>query len=239
RAVDPGSAARVAEWASAREAPLHAHVSEQPAENEACQAAYGATPSGLLEAAGATGPRFTAVHATHLDEGDFARLGRGGVCLCPTTERDLADGIGPARRLLDAGASISIGTDSNAVIDPIEETRAVELDQRLATGQRGVLGCGPLMDIASAAGYRQLGWAEGGRIAPGAPADLVTVGRDSVRMAGTAPGDPIGSLLFAANAGDVQRVMVAGRTIVAEGRHRQIDVPAELVASIEAVEGKS
>ncbi|HNH86468.1 MAG TPA: formimidoylglutamate deiminase, partial [Solirubrobacterales bacterium] len=118
RAVDPGSAARVAEWASAHEAPLHAHVSEQPAENEACQAAYGATPSALLEAAGATGPRFTAVHATHLDEGDFARLGGGGVCLCPTTERDLADGIGPARRLLDAGASISIGTDSNAVIDP-------------------------------------------------------------------------------------------------------------------------
>lgn len=239
RAVDPGSAARVAEWASAREAPLHAHVSEQPAENEACQAAYGATPSALLEAAGATGPRFTAVHATHLDEGDFARLGGGGVCLCPTTERDLADGIGPARRLLDGGASISIGTDSNAVIDPIEETRAVELDQRLATGQRGVLGCGPLMDIASAAGYRQLGWAEGGRIAPGAPADLVTVGLDSVRMAGTAPADPVGSLLFAANAGDVQRVMVAGRTIVAEGRHRQIDVPAELAASVEAVEGKS
>jgi len=239
RAVDPGSAARVAEWADAHQAPLHAHVSEQPAENETCREAYGATPSELLEAAGATGPRFTAVHATHLEAEDFPRLGQGGVCLCPTTERDLADGIGPARGLLEAGASISIGTDSNAVIDPFEETRAVEMDQRLATGERGVVGCGRLMEIASPAGYRQLGWPEGGRITPGAPADLVTVGFDSVRMAGTARKDPAGSLLFAAGAADVQRVMVAGETIVAEGRHRQVDVADELSASIEAVEENS
>ena len=208
----------MAEWADAHQAPLHAHVSEQPAENETCREAYGATPSELLEAAGATGPRFTAVHATHLEAEDFPRLGQGGVCLCPTTERDLADGIGPARGLLEAGASISIGTDSNAVIDPFEETRAVEMDQRLATGERGVVGCG---------------------ITPGAPADLVTVGFDSVRMAGTARKDPAGSLLFAAGAADVQRVMVAGETIVAEGRHRQVDVADELSASIEAVEENS
>lgn len=239
RAVDPESAAQVASWAETRRAPLHAHVSEQPAENEACQAAYGATPTQLLQRAGATGPRFTAVHATHLDECDFDILGQGGVCLCPTTERDLADGIGPARRLLAAGASISIGTDSNAVIDPLEETRAVEMDQRLATGERGVIACEQLMDIASAAGYRQLGWPEGGQIVPGAPADLVTVGLDSVRMAGTARQDPVGSLLFAAGTADVQRVMVAGRAIVEAGRHQQIDAPVQLAESVKAVEENS
>ena len=105
-----------------------------------CLAAHGRTPTGLLADAGALSERFTAVHATHLTDDDVALLGGAGVtaCLCPTTERDLADGIGPARRLLDAGASLATGSDSQAVIDPFEEARAIELDERLATGVRGV-----------------------------------------------------------------------------------------------------
>ena len=80
------------------EAPLHAHVSEQPAENEACLAAHGRTPTGLLADAGAVHSRFTAVHATHVTADDISILGgaRATCCLCPTTERDLADGVGPA-----------------------------------------------------------------------------------------------------------------------------------------------
>jgi formiminoglutamate deiminase len=110
RAVDPDEAAAVAAWAKARGAPLHAHVSEQPAEHEACVHAYGATPTGVLEGAGALSRRFTAVHATHVSSDDISAIGGAGAfcCLCPTTERDLADGIGPASRLREAGARLTV-----------------------------------------------------------------------------------------------------------------------------------
>ena len=110
RAVDPGSAAGVAALAAERSWPLHAHVSEQPAENEGCLEAFGKTPSAVLAEAGALSERFTAVHATHLADSDFDLLGGCGVCLCPTTERDLGDGVGPASRLRGAGARLSLGT---------------------------------------------------------------------------------------------------------------------------------
>ena len=136
RAVDRESMQVVASWARGRGCPLHAHVSEQPAENDDCLAAYGLTPTGLLADAGALGGYFTAVHATHLTGGRHRTARRGGCCccFCPTTERDLADGIGPARELLDAGAGLALGSDSHAMIDPIEEARAVELER--AAGER-------------------------------------------------------------------------------------------------------
>jgi formiminoglutamate deiminase len=139
RAVDPAAMAAVAAWAEAREAPLHLHLSEQRAENQACLAATGHTPAALADSAGVLGPRTTAVHATHLSGTDVALLGATGtgVCLCPTTERDLADGIGPARALADAGSPLCLGSDSHAVIDLFEEARAVELDERLASERRG------------------------------------------------------------------------------------------------------
>ena len=230
RAVDPDSAVIVAAWSRERSAPLHAHVSEQPAENEACLAAYGDTPSGLLAAAGALAQNFTAVHATHLTERDIGLLGGAGACccLCPTTERDLADGIGPAERLLDAGAALALGSDSNAVIEPFEEARAVELDERLATGIRGHHEPAALLRAATGAGYASLGWPEGGALAPGALADLVSVRLDGVRMAGAGDDDPVATLVFAGAAADVRDVMVGGRFIVRDGRHASLDVPREL-----------
>ncbi len=111
RAVEPEAIAVVAAWAADRDCPLHAHLSEQPAENEACEAAFGVSPTQLLADNGALGPGFTAVHATHLSDEDVGLLGgaRCCCCMCPTTERDLADGVGRARDLLDAGASSVAG----------------------------------------------------------------------------------------------------------------------------------
>jgi formiminoglutamate deiminase len=234
RAVDPSSARAVAGWAADRAVPLHAHVSEQPAENEGCLAAHGLSPTGVLAEAAALGQRFTAVHATHLTDVDVAMLGEAGVtcCLCPTTERDLADGIGPARRLREAGARLSLGSDSHAVIDLLEEARAVELDERLATRERGSHSAVDLLTAATADGYRCLGWEDGGRIEPGALADLVTVGVDSVRLAGTDPSSAIESVLFAGTATDVRHVMVGGRFIVRDGAHVDLDVPRELAAAV-------
>jgi formiminoglutamate deiminase len=236
RAVDPQAAEIVAAWAGRHGRPLHAHVSEQPRENDDCLAAHGATPAGVLARAGALGPDFTAVHATHLRDGDFDLLGDAGVtcCLCPTTERDLADGISPARRLADAGARLAVGSDSHAVIDLFEEARAVELDERLASGVRGNHTAADLLTAATAGGYASLGWPEGGRLAPGAAADLVTVRLDGVRLAGTPEQHALDAVLFAATAADVRDVMVAGRWIVRDGLHVSLDVARELRAAMPA-----
>jgi formiminoglutamate deiminase len=237
RAVDPDSAGVVAEWASSREAPLHAHVSEQALENEQCLAAYGATPTALLAARGALKSQFTAVHATHLTAGDVALLGEGGAscCFCPTTERDLADGTGDARALRDAGARIALGSDSHAVIDPFEEARAMELDERLASGERGRHSAVALLEAATTDGYTCLGWPDGGQLAVGMLADFTTVGLGSVRLAGTDPEHAPAAAVFAAGAEDVRNVVVGGREIVRDGAHVDIDVAGELRTAIAAV----
>jgi formiminoglutamate deiminase len=241
RAVDPGAIAETAAWAASRRAPLHAHLSEQPAENEQCQAAYGCTPTELL--ASVLGPRFTAVHATHLTDHDLGLLGASGstVCLCPTTERDLGDGVGPARVMLDHGIALAIGSDSHAVVDPFEEVRAIELDERLVRCARGVLDTGELLGVLGA-GHRSLGWDDAGTIATGNRADLVTVRLDSPRTAGATHGPGAGSIaeaiVFAAAAADVTDVTIDGVDVVVDGRHTAIDVAAELDASIRDVVGK-
>src|SRR5260221_8798191 len=164
-------------WARRIGAPLHAHLSEQPAENEACLAAYRRTPAELLYDADALGPRATVVHATHLVGRDVELLGgsRTFACFCPTTEADLADGIGPARELAAAGCPLTLGSDSQAVIDIFQEARGVELGERLATGQRGHFRSGELARAATTDRHASLGWPDAGEIAAGAIAGLVTV----------------------------------------------------------------
>ena len=188
---------------AARNQPLHVHVSEQVAENEACLEATGLTPTQLLAEAGALGELTTAVHATHLTDEDIRLLGesRTNVCFCPTTERDLADGIGPARRLHEAGATLTLGSDSHAVIDLFEEMRAVEMHERLATRQRGHWSALELLAAATYDGHRSLGFDDAGRIAEGQRADLVTVDLSTIRTRGT--GATPETLVFAATGADV------------------------------------
>ncbi|MEW2356931.1 formimidoylglutamate deiminase [Spirillospora sp. NPDC029432] len=243
RAVPREQISAVAGWARDRGAPLHVHLSEQPAENAACQEAYGMSPTRLLAECGALGARTVAVHATHLSEEDIGLLGTTmtGVCMCPTTERDLADGIGPARDLSRAGAPICLGTDQHAVIDLFEEARAVELNERLRTRERGHWTAGELLAAATSNGHYGLGWPEAGRLEPGAYADLVTVALDSVRTAGAGPELAAETAVFAATAADVRTVVVSGREIVRDGRHLLVaDVPgalAEAIAAVAAEEG--
>ncbi|MEE1929356.1 formimidoylglutamate deiminase [Streptomyces sp. TRM 70351] len=238
RAVPARALPTVRRWAADRDAPLHVHLSEQPAENDACHAAYGRTPARLLADHGVLGPRTTAVHATHLTEADVALLGGTGtgVCMCPTTERDLADGIGPAAALQRAGSPLSLGSDSHAVVDLLEEARALELDERLRTRTRGHWTAAALLTAATAAGHAALGWPEAGRIAPGALADLTTVALDSVRTAGPPPGLAAEAAVFAATAADVRHTVVGGRTVVRDGAHTLVPDPAaELARAIAAV----
>lgn len=212
--------------------PLHVHLSEQRAENAACLAYHGRSPTEVLADAGALGPRTTAVHATHLTDLDRTLLGdtSTNVCFCPTTERDLADGIGPARPLVDAGAALCLGSDSHAVIDMFEEARAVELNTRLWDQRRGHFSGAELLTAATVAGHRSLGWSDAGVIAPGGLADLVTVDLGSVRTAGTDPA----AIVFTAAAADITQVVVGGEVVVRDGRHVRLDVPAALHAAIGA-----
>jgi formiminoglutamate deiminase len=235
RAVAPGQLPAVVSWSHAHAAPLHAHLSEQPAENEACLAAYGATPAAVLDGAGALGPRSTLVHAIHLTSRDIELIGgsRSCTCLCPSTEAFLADGIGPAGALASTGSPLSVGSDSHALIDLFGEARGIELGERLATGERGRFGAAALAWAASGAGHACLGWPDAGEIVPGAVADLVTVGLDSPRLAGASPATVLESVIFAATAADVTDVVAGGHDVVRDGQHRLVpDVPAALSAAI-------
>jgi formiminoglutamate deiminase len=236
RAVDPDSMRVVAEWARRRDAPLHAHVSEQPAENERCIEVHGCTPVKLLSRSDVLDDRFTAVHATHVTLLDIATLAASGsaCCLCPTTERDLADGIGPTAAFREEGIPMCLGSDSHAVIDAFEEARAVELDERLGSLRRGTHRPGELLAMATGAGHRSLGWPEAGRLEPGAPADLTTVRLDSARLAGHSRDAIEAAVVFGATAVDVDHVVVGGRVVVRGGEHVRLDVVGALDRSIRA-----
>ena len=240
RAVTAAEAAVVVAWASLRRVPLHAHVSEQPLENEQCMDAYGVSPTSVLEAAGAlrSAGGFCAVHATHLCGDDLRAYGSSSayVCLCPTTERDLADGIGPSVALRAAGVRLCIGSDSHAVLDPFEELRAVELNERLSSGVRGNHGAALLLEAGAVSGMAALGWPDGGRLVEGALADLVCVRLDGVQLAGAAPSHVLESVLYAGGPRDVDSVMVGGRFVVLHGVHQAVgDVAARLRQSISAL----
>lgn len=216
---------------------VHVHVSEQPAENAACIAATGKTPTQVLADAGMLGRHFTAVHATHLTASDISLLcsSHSGVCMCPTTERDLADGVGPASSLSAGGAVLSIGTDSNAFIDMFEEARAVETDERLVTGKRGVHAPASLLIAATSGGATALGWGQYG-IQVGAPADFIALSLDSVRLASFDAANAAAHIVHAASPADVRDVWVGGRQIVQDHQHLNVsDVVGGLGRAIAAV----
>jgi formiminoglutamate deiminase len=217
----------------AAELPLHVHLSEQRAENEQCAAAYGRSPAQLLAGTDVLSPRTTVVHATHVSKRDIEVLAeaRTGACLCPTTERDLADGIGPGGMLHHAGVPLSLGTDQRAVVDPFEEMRGIEMHERLTTGHRGRFSGSELIDAAIVNGHAALGWQDAGAIAPGKLADLVAVRLDTVRTAGA----DAAQVMYAATAADVDTVIVGGDVVVEHGQHRIGHVTRLLDDAIAAV----
>jgi formiminoglutamate deiminase len=206
--------------------PLHVHLSEQPAENADCLKATGFTPTGLLARHGLLSPRLSAVHATHLTRGDVKLLGDAGatVVMCPTTEADLGDGIGPARALADAGAVIALGTDQHAVVDPMLESRALEHGERLASGRRGRFDPAALRAALSVGGAASTG-RDLGVLRVGAPCDLIAVDPASSRTEGSEPDQ----LLLTATAADVATVVIGGRVRARGGRHTDLGDPAELL----------
>jgi formiminoglutamate deiminase len=213
RAIDPESMRIVATYARERGMPLHIHLAEQAGEVEECLAVEHCTPVELLEREGILGPDLTAVHAIHVNEHDIALLGENqvSVCACPTTERDLGDRVGPLAALVEAGCALNVGSDSNAVIDLIEEARALELDQRRATGRRVLHQPEDLLRAATADGMRSLGW-EAGELREGMLADFITLDQTDSTWRELNPS----YIVFGFSACDVTNVVVGGLTVVSK-----------------------
>ncbi len=234
-----------AEWiralaaeAGRRGLPLHVHAAEQPAELDACRLEHGISPVRLLAREGALGARTTLVHAIHVDDADVRAIGaaRATVCACPTTERNLGDGIVPADRLLDAGARLALGVDSHAQADVLEEARAVELQLRLVRNERAVLDdppgalAGRLLEAASAGGMASLG-VPGGRLAPGEPADFVLLDLDDPSIAGAAPDALLAAIVFGSSARAIRGTFVAGERVIEDGHAAPGRVPEDRALS--------
>lgn len=225
RAVPETELATVAAAAGGR--PLHVHLSEQPAENEACLAATGRTPTRLLADHGAIGPTTSAVHATHLTDADIEILGeaKAFAVICPTTEADLADGLPRAGELGKAGARLALGSDQHVMCDPLAQARGLEWGERLATGIRGTFGPAELIGAATVTSHASVG-SPAGRLAVGAPADFVALDDSSARTAGSVGAQ----LVLSATAADVATVVIGGRVVAERGVHRVLGDPGPLLA---------
>jgi formiminoglutamate deiminase len=230
RAVPAANLPRFAELTG----PVHVHLSEQPAENEACQAAYGASPTEVLGRSGVVTGRLSAVHATHLSEEDIAILGgsRAGIVMCPCTEADLADGIGPARELADTGAVISLGSDQHVVLDALRETQGLEAGERLRSGQRGRFSPAELITALTEGGARSLDLPVGA-LEVGKACDFVALRTDSMRTIGSLDEQ----IILTATSADVSLTVSGGRVRVRDGVHAELgDISALYAEAFAALE---
>jgi formimidoylglutamate deiminase len=221
RAVPENWFRAIASYSHKHNLPLHVHADEQIAEIEQCRAAYGCAPIELLERFGALGKTTTVIHATHANATEIDLLARYGctVCVCPTTEGDLGDGIAPYMELLARGIPLAIGSDSNTRLDPIEELRWAEYSARMRYQRRRVLVAadlatpGPLLlDYGTRRGAQSLG-IETGVIAPGMLADFVAIDVQHPTLAGWNTEDFLDVLFFGASAGVMVGTWVGGKRV--------------------------
>ena len=210
---------------------VHMHVAEQTAEVEACIQEYGRSPVALLGTEGLLSERFTAVHAIHVTPKGVNVLARGraNVCACPTTERNLGDGVVPVDAYFKAGVPVSLGTDSQIQIDLLEDARELEYHLRLQQTARNVLAppddvdesalARRLFDCATVSGTTSIGF-DGGTLEPGAPADFFTVDLDDPSIAGSTTESLLANIVFSLSRKAIRDVVVGGQRIVEDSRHK-------------------
>jgi len=227
RAVPLEDLRELAAWSNEKKLPVHMHISEQVAENEACLSEHGVTPVGLLAREGLLTPNLTAVHAIHITDEEIRMMADAGaaICSCPTTERNLGDGIVAADEVMQAGIPIAFGSDSQAQINPLEDARELDYHLRLSHQERAVLDqihdqplAPRLLNCATIHGARSLGFA-GGELVDGAPADFFTVDLDHPSIVGNSPEDLLSILVFGLGPAAIRDVAVNGKLIVRDGKH--------------------
>jgi formimidoylglutamate deiminase len=236
RAVPLGLLKEIVSYANSQVLPVHMHVAEQPAEVSACIEEYGRSPVALLDTEGLLSERFTAVHAIHVTPKAIQAMAKSkaNVCACPTTERNLGDGIVPVEGYFRSGVSVSLGTDSQTQIDLMEDARELEYHLRLQKMERNVLASDSeraslarkLFDCATVNGASSIGFA-GGKLARGAPADFFTVDLNDPSIASASHDELLSNIIFSMSRSAVRDVIVAGRRIVEDGRHSQQDQTVE------------
>ena len=225
RAVPLGYLKRIIAYANERQLPVHMHVAEQPAEVAACIEEYGRSPIALLDTEGLLSETFTAVHAIHVTPKAVTALARSGagVCACPTTERNLGDGVVPADLYFNANVPISLGTDSQVQIDLLEDARELEYHLRLQKTERNVLAqqnetsksalAARLFECATVNGAKAIGLRGGGKLEPGAPADFFTVDLNDLSIAGASPDDLLANIVFSLSRTAIRDVVVNGKQL--------------------------
>lgn len=242
RAVPLDYLKAIVDFALQKKLQVHMHVAEQQAEVSACIAEHRRSPVALLDSEGLLSDRFTAVHAIHVTERAARALAASGaiVCACPTTERNLGDGVVPADVYFRAGASISLGTDSQIQIDLLEDARELEYHIRLQKMQRTVLSddearsalATKLFECATVNGELSLGISTG-QLSVGSSADFFTADLDDPSIAGVEPDDLLSAVVFSLSRTAVRDVVVGGEQIVIEGRHRNQDEIVERFVNLQ------
>ncbi len=238
RAVSEPSLRRIVDRAVERSAPIHLHIAEQQREVDDCIAMHGRRPVRWLLDDFEVDRHWCLVHATHLDRGETDDLARSGavVCLCPSTEANLGDGLFPLRSFLGGGGRIAIGSDSQVTIDPFEELRWLEYGQRLRSRSRNVTSFGEpqvgqeLFRCALSGGAQASGQTADG-LHPGAPADLVTLDDEDPMLVGHDPSTLLDALIFSGYRLPIERVMVHGDWRVMGGEHRDRAAAAKSFAA--------
>lgn len=233
RAVPLEYLKKVIDFAREKSLMVHMHISEQPAEVQACLNEYGKSPVILLQNHNLLSERFTAVHAIHVTPDEVAILAeeKAKVCACPTTERNLGDGVFPADSFFAAGATIALGTDSQIQIDLLEDARELEYELRLQKLERAILApengnaqslAERLFKCVTVSGAQSLG-ANAGEFEPSSFADFFTVSLDDPSIAGASQNDLLSAIIFSLNRAAIREVVVGGKMIVEEGRHYDQD----------------
>jgi formimidoylglutamate deiminase len=240
RAVPLDELHEIVSWARSNSLPIHMHVAEQIAENVECQREYGSTPVALLGRDGLLGEDFVAVHAIHLSSEEIAAFAKTQaiVCSCPTTERNLGDGIVQVDALMKLGVRHALGSDSQAQIDPLEDARELDYHLRLAQQQRAVLDqidyrpiAERLFDCATIHGAHALA-VESGSLRPGEYGDMVSIDLEDISVAGHTPDTLLPLIVFGANRTAIRDVVVNGKTILQDGHH---PLQEEIVSSYQQV----
>ncbi len=246
RAVPLDYLREVVHFANERQLVIHMHVAEQPAEVSACIEEHGRSPVALLSTEGLLSDRFTGVHLIHVTPKAIRMLAdaRAIACACPTTERNLGDGIFPAEGFFKNHVRVALGTDSHAQIDLLEDAREVEYHLRLEKMERAVLAsiedrersalAARLFVAATVHGAASIG-AASGVIETGCLADFFTVDLDDPSIAGASEDDLLSSIVFSLSRTAIREVVVGGKRIVENGRHAQQE---EIVERFKALQKK-
>ncbi len=231
RAASPGSIAELMKLVGDDDVPIHIHVAEQTAEVNDCLAHTGARPIEWLAREARLDARWQLVHATHALPAEIdAVAARGaGIVICPSTEANLGDGLPDLPGWLASSVPVTVGSDSQVCRQWPEELRWLEYGQRLIRRQRNVAAADApgqqataarlfdrmLAGSGGAAGMKQWG------LVPGARADLLVLDAGAFGVAGVPPSHTLDALVFATDAPAFREVYVAGRCVLASGRHPQ------------------